>query len=223
MNPEPPVTKAVGTPGKLTPEVPRHRNRGTAALRQTYQQWNRGEGGAMFRRTGLLALVLALVSPAAASAGGYATVGLQSLPTDVEPGKPWMAEFTVLIHGRTPFLDGNPTVTVSRNGRVFGPYPAKLVNHDGLYRAAVVFPSRGRFNYVIDDGYSQRHMFPPVVVRGEGSEPAAPAAATAPAEDDAESLPLALVLSVGVGFLTAWILLMVLSRRSHRGRPALDG
>jgi hypothetical protein len=187
----------------------------------------------MLRRTGLLVLVLALVSPAAASAGGYATVGLQSLPTHVEPGRPWMAEFTVLVHGRTPFLDGKPTVTVSRHGRVFGTYPAELVNQEGLYRAAVVFPSRGRFNYVIDDGYSQLHFFPPVVVGGEGSEPGAPAgagsepgapvASSAPAQADAESLPLALVLSVGIGFLTAWIVLMILSRRGHRGRPALEG
>jgi hypothetical protein len=187
----------------------------------------------MLRRTGLLVLVLAIVSPAAASAGGYATVGLQSLPTNIEPGKPWMAEFVVRVHGRTPFLDGKPTVTVSRNGRVFGTYPAKLVNQDGLYRAAVVFPSRGRFNYVIDDGYSQLHTFPPVVVGGEGSEatapatgdgsePTAPAASTAPAQADGESLPLALVLSVGVAFLTAWIVLMVLSRRNHRGKPALE-
>ena len=176
----------------------------------------------MLRRTGLLVLVLALVSPAAASAGGYATVGLQSLPTNVEPGKPWMAEFVVLAHGRTPFLDGRPTVTVSRNGRVFGTYPAKLVNKDGLYRAAVVFPSRGRFNYVIDDGYSQRHTFPPVVVGGAGSEPTAAAASTVPAQADGESLPPALVLSVGVGFLAAWIVLMVLSRRTHRGKAALE-
>jgi hypothetical protein len=186
----------------------------------------------MLRRTGLLLLVLALVSPAAAAAGGYATVGLQSLPTDVQPGKPWMAEFIVLVHGRTPFVDGRPSVTVSRNGRVVGTYPAKLVSQDGLYRAAVVFPSRGRFNYVIDDGYSRRHTFPPLIVGGDGAAPAAapaepstpvtPAASTAPAQDDGGSLPLALVLSVGVGLLTAWIVLMVLSRRTTRGEPALE-
>ena len=173
----------------------------------------------MLRRIGLPVLMLALAWPAAASAGGYATVGLQSLPTDVQPGKPWMAEFTVLAHGRTPFVDGRPSVTVSRvDGGVVGTYPARLVNQDGLYRAAVVFPSRGRFEYVIDDGYSQRHTFPPVTIGGDGTEPAA---APTPAGEDGDPLPLALALSVGAGFLTAWIVLLLLSRRTTRGEPAL--
>ena len=34
----------------------------------------------MLRRVGLVVLVLALVCPAAALGGGFATVGLQSLP-----------------------------------------------------------------------------------------------------------------------------------------------
>jgi hypothetical protein len=190
----------------------------------------------MLRRIGLPVLMLALAWPAAASAGGYATVGLQSLPTDVEPGKPWMAEFTVLAHGRTPFVDGRPSVTVTRvDGGVVGTYPARLVNQEGLYRAAVVFPSRGRFEYVIDDGYSQRHTFPPVTIGGDGTEPAAapapadpPAPALAdpaapePAGEDGSSLPLALALAAGAGLLAAWIVLMLLGRRAPRGEPAVE-
>jgi hypothetical protein len=173
----------------------------------------------MLRRIGLPVLMLALAWPAAASAGGYATVGLQALPTHLEPGEPWMAEFTVLAHGRTPFVEGRPSVTVSRaDGGVVGTYPARLVNQDGLYRAAVVFPSRGRFEYVIDDGYSQRHTFPPVTIGGDGTEPAA---APVPAGEDGDPLPLALALAVGAGFLTAWIVLLLLSRRTARGEPAL--
>ena len=174
----------------------------------------------MLRRIGLPVLMLALAWPAAASAGGYATVGLQSLPTDIEPGKPWMAEFTVLAHGRTPFVEGRPSVTVSRvDGGAVGTYPARLVNHEGLYRAAVVFPSRGRFEYVIDDGYSPRHTFPPVRIGGDGTEPAA---ARTPAGEDGEPLPPALALAVGAGLLTAWIVLLLLSRRTARGEPVLE-
>jgi hypothetical protein len=176
----------------------------------------------MLRRIGLPVLMLALAWPAAASAGDYATVGLQSLPTDVQPGKPWMAEFTVLAHGRTPFVDGTPSVTVSRaDGGVVGTYPARLVSQEGLYRAAVVFPSRGRFEYVIDDGsygVIERHTFPPVSIGGDGTEPAA---APAPAGEDGDPLVLALALAVGAGFLTAWIVLLLLSRRTARGEPAL--
>jgi hypothetical protein len=105
------------------------------------------------------------------------------------------------------------------DGGVVGTYPARLVNRDGLYRAAVVFPGRGRFEYVIDDGYSQRHTFPPVTIGGDGTEPAA---APAPAGEDGDPLPLALALSVGAGFLTAWIVLLLLSRRTARGEPALE-
>jgi hypothetical protein len=176
----------------------------------------------MLRRIGLVVFVLALACPATASAGGYATVGLQSLPGDVEPGEPWMAEFTVLAHGRTPFVDGKPSVTVTRaDGSVVGTYHARLVNQDGLYRAAVVFPGRGRFEYVIDDGYSQRHSFPPVTIGAEGAEPAAPVNGQAEAGSSGE-VPLALALATGAGLLAAWIVLMVLSRRTNRGEPALE-
>ncbi|HZC12833.1 MAG TPA: hypothetical protein VE270_02330 [Thermoleophilaceae bacterium] len=175
----------------------------------------------MLRRIGLVVFVLALACPATASAGGYATVGLQSVPGNVEPGEPWMAEFTVLAHGRTPFVDGRPSVTVTRaDGRVVGTYPARLVNQDGLYRAAVVFPGRGRFEYVIDDGYSQRHTFPPVTVGADGEEPAAPL--TGQAEEGSGEVPLALALAAGAGLLAGWIVLMVLSRRTRRGEPALE-
>jgi hypothetical protein len=182
----------------------------------------------MLRRIGFVVVLIALACPVAASAGGYATVGLQSLPTDLEAGEPWMAEFTVLAHGRTPFLDGKPSVTVhGEDGSIVGTYPARLVSKDGLYRAAVEFPSSGRFEYVIDDGYSQRHTFPPVTVGdGGGSEPvAAPAANTAPAPggDDEGSLPLALAVAAGAGLLTAWLVMIALSRRTTRGRPALEG
>jgi hypothetical protein len=180
----------------------------------------------MLRRIGLAVLVLALGCPAAASAGGFATVGLQSLPTDVEPGKPWMAEFTVLSHGRTPFLEGHPQVIVSGpGGEVVGTFPARLVNDDGLYRAAVVFPSRGRFEYVIDDGYAgQRHSFPPVLVGGEGAEPEpapAPAAPAGPAADDGGSPALAVALAAGAGLLTALLVLVLRRRRAPGGEPAL--
>ena len=186
----------------------------------------------MLRRVGLVMVVVALACPAVAVGGGYATVGLQSLPAGIEPGEPWKAEFTVLAHGRTPFVDGQPFVIVSRpNGEVVESFPARLVNQQGLYRARVVFPEAGRFDYVIDDGYSQRHTFPPVTVGAGDGEPApAPAPAEPPAPqpaastsgDDASSVPLALVLAGGAGFLTAWIVLMLLSRRrAAGGRPAL--
>jgi hypothetical protein len=186
----------------------------------------------MLRRIGLAMLVAALACPAAAVAGGYATLGLQSLPEKIAPGEPWKAEFTVLQHGRTPYLHGNPSVIVRQaDGEIVGTFPGRLVNKDGLYRARVVFPDRGRYEYVIYDGFSQRHTFPPVTVGDGGGDPApTPAPAEPPAPQPAasssdgggSSVPLSLVLAVGAGFLTAWVVMMLLSRRrASEGRPAL--
>ena len=184
----------------------------------------------MTRWIGPFVLLLALAFPATALGGGYATLGLQSLPEGVEPGDTWTAEFTVLAHGRTPFLDGHPSVTLQRSGgEVIDTFPARLVNKSGLYRAQVTFPESGRYEYVIDDGYSQRHTFPPVTVGDGGGDPvpspapAEPTAATQASNDGGSSVPLAVVLAAGVGLLTAWLVLMLLSRRGRAGgQPALD-
>lgn len=71
-----------------------------------------------------IATTLAPALPAAASAGGFATVGLESLPYDPSPGTPWKAEFTVRAHARTPFTGGHPKVLVTRpNGDELGAFP----------------------------------------------------------------------------------------------------
>jgi hypothetical protein len=178
----------------------------------------------MRRWIGPLVLAVALAVPATAVGGGYATLGLQSLPEGIEPGETWRAEFTVLAHGRTPFVDGHPSVTVrSSGGELVGTFPGRLVNKTGLYRAEVVFPESGRYRYVIDDGYSQRHTFPPVTVGDGGDDPVPSLAAAAAPADDGPSVPLALVLAAGVGLLVAWLVLMLLSRRGRtEGRPPLD-
>ena len=64
----------------------------------------------------IAALVVAaglLALPAAATAGGWATVSLSSTPDDLGPGAPWSVEMTILQHGRTP-LDGvEPSITLT--------------------------------------------------------------------------------------------------------------
>jgi hypothetical protein len=177
----------------------------------------------MARWIGTFVLAVALAFPATALGGGYATLGLQSLPEGIEPGESWAAEFTVLAHGRTPFLEGHPSVTLERaGGELVGTFAARLVNDSGLYRAQVVFPERGRYEYVIDDGYSQQHTFPPVTVGDAGGDPAPSAAPAEPPAADGSSVPLA-VPAAGVGLLTAWLVLMLVARRDRAGgRPALD-
>ena len=109
---------------------------------------------------GLAAVVLAL-APASASAGGFATVGVEPLP---DGSRSWDAQLTILQHGRTP-LDGvHPRVIVER-GSVRRSFAARPAGRPGVYHAEVVFPSPGTWAYAVDDGFSMTHTFPPVQVR----------------------------------------------------------
>ena len=56
-------------------------------------------------RAALVVGVALLALPAVAGAGGFATVGLSSLPDGTAPGKPWHVTLTILQHGRTPMSD----------------------------------------------------------------------------------------------------------------------
>jgi hypothetical protein len=125
-------------------------------------------------RAKLATLILgaALLAPATATAGGWATVGLAPPPDDIEAGTTWVADLEILQHGVTPLEDVEPKVIVSGGGerQVF---PARPTGEPGVYRAEVVFPSGGRWSYEVDDGFTQTHTFPPVRVGGERAAPAA--------------------------------------------------
>src|SRR5919107_939271 len=99
-----------------------------------------------------MAVLVALALPAAAPAGGFATLGLSSLPDGTAPGRPWHVTLTILQHGRTPMADLRPTVRIRRAGggaaRAFAARPAGPL--------AGVLPAPGR--------------------RGRGGEPATVAA-----------------------------------------------
>src|SRR3954447_14292287 len=137
----------------------------------------------MVRRTAVVVAAtgaLALALPGAAGAGGFATVGLSSLPDGTAPGRPWRVTLTILQHGRTPLSNLRPLVHIrSADGttaRTFAARPA--ARRPGVYTADVVFPTAGRWGYSIADGFSQTHTFAPVAIGAAAS--AAPAAAAAP-------------------------------------------
>lgn len=115
-----------------------------------------------------VALATALTAPGIAWGGGFATVGLSSLPDGLRPGQPWVVELTVLQHGRTP-LDGlRPAVTVAPadGGAVGRTFPARPTGEPGVYAARVVFPSAGRWRYEVDDGFTSTHTYAPVQIGG---------------------------------------------------------
>jgi len=157
-----------------------------------------------------VSLAAALVAAPSAFAGGWATVGLSSTPTGVQPGDPWDVNITVLQHGRTPLVDVKPTLTI-RGADGPKTFVAKPTGKPGVYAASVTFPSAGKWTYEVNDGFitQQPHTFPAVQI---GEPVRAPAASTADGGVD-----LAWLLLGGVAFVLSALILLV--RRHQRHEP----
>jgi YtkA-like len=174
----------------------------------------------------LTAIAAALAVPTAATAGGWATVGFEPPPDDLAAGQPWQVDVTVLQHGRTPLEGVRPRFILTPEGGGEAKYfPARRTDEPGVYRATVVFESPGTWRYVVDDGFTAQHRFPPVTIgKGSAAEPVAVAstAAVAPASggDDGPDYLLALV-AAAVAALVAGLAAAVVQRRgggaSHAG------
>jgi hypothetical protein len=150
----------------------------------------------------------ALLLPAGAWAGGFATVGLSSLPDGTSPGEPWHVELTVLQHGHTPMDGLEPKVEIAR-GADTHVFLAKPAGKTGVYAADVTFPSAGQWSYTIDDGFTQRHPM--------GSVQIGPAVAGAAA--DGPDWRAAGAAALGAGLVVALAVAFLLRRREG-GVPA---
>jgi hypothetical protein len=123
----------------------------------------------------LLALIVAVVAVPAASAGGWATVGLSSLPpSGLEPNQSWPVDITVLQHGETPLAGVVPIVRVRDDGgKVVESFTAKPTGKTGVYHANVTFPGEGTYSYEVYDGFgtyggARTHTFKPVTIGAGG-------------------------------------------------------
>jgi len=157
----------------------------------------------------LLGLALAgLLLPAAATAGGFATVQLSSLPAGTDAGGTWTPTMTILQHGVTPLDDLQPAVRITDGSGEIQTFAARPAGEPGTYVAEVRFPSTGTWRYEIWDGFSQTHTYSPVTIveGGDASFPTAPVAGAVLA---------ALALAGGA--------LVLLRRRRPGPRPALGG
>ncbi len=120
----------------------------------------------------LSVLAVALAAPAAAPAGGWATVELAAMPAGIDAGDTWTARFTVLRHGATPTDGAEPSVTIVHPvSSETSTFPAAPAGEPGVYEAAVVFPEAGTWTFEIDNGLaatgygeSQTTTFDPVTV-----------------------------------------------------------
>ena len=93
--------------------------------------------------------------------------------------------------------------------RVFAAEPA---GQPGVYRAEVVFPAPVTWHYVVDDGFTSRHTFPPVRV-GNAKDYRAPveAALTGGGPD----LPLAFAVAAAAALAAGFA-----GRAIRRARPS---
>jgi hypothetical protein len=157
----------------------------------------------------LVPFVLALVAPAAASGGGFATVGLSSTPDGVAPGQPWNVDITVLAHGRTP-VENAPAVVRIRSGDALKEFPTTETDEPGVYRASVVFPAAGVWDYEVVDGYTQQvHVFPAVNVAGD------PVSAGVQVPDSDGGIAAGWLWGAGAALLLALAVLAFDRRRRH--------
>ena len=88
----------------------------------------------------LFVLAVALVAVPVGSAGGWATVGLSSLPpSGLEANQAWPVDITVLQHGQTPLAGVTPIVRIRDDGgKVVDTFTARRRT-----RPAVTTPSSG--------------------------------------------------------------------------------
>ena len=115
------------------------------------------------RKLVLIVAAVAVLVPATALAGGWATVQLSSTPKGAKAGVPWVVNLTVLQHGVTPLADVRPEVRIAQ-GTAARSFVARPTTKTGVYRARVVFPRAGTWRWSIWDGFSRTHTYKAVRV-----------------------------------------------------------
>ncbi|HEX4931094.1 MAG TPA: hypothetical protein VFV62_10340 [Gaiellaceae bacterium] len=146
----------------------------------------------------LLVLAVAAIAAPVAGAGGWATVGLSSLPpSGLEPNQAWPVDITVLQHGQTPLAGVTPIVRIRDDGgKLVKSFAAKPTGKTGVYHAVVEFPGEGTYSYEVYDGFgtyggAQTHTFKPVEIGA--------------ASDSFPYLPLGLALALALGLAGATV------------------
>jgi hypothetical protein len=153
--------------------------------------------------------IVALATAGTAAAGGFATVGLNTMPPDGGgPGSTWDVTLNVLQHGVTPLSGVSPMIVIRNvdTGET-QTFPATPTGEPGKYAAKVVFPSAGTWDYEINDGFSQTHTFKPIVI-GDG----APVAGAG--DGDGYSMPWAIAGAAAI--VLAFAAMFLFARRPAR-------
>lgn len=153
----------------------------------------------------LLVLAVAAVAAPVASAGGWATVGLSSLPTGTPSGEEWSVNMTVLQHGRTPLEGIAPVLTITNDRGDSKQFTGRPTGKPGVYHANVIFPSAGTWRYEIWDDFSRTHTFKAVQIGAPGGS--------------FPYLPFGLGLALALGLAAATVVYL---RREREPVPVTD-
>jgi YtkA-like protein len=116
----------------------------------------------------LAALAAGLAVATSASAGGWATLGIDPLPDGTEAGGTWSPDITIRQHGQTP-LDGlTPVVSISDEDGARHEFLAEPAGEPGVYTADVTFPAAGSWHVVVESGFGDSRLtYGPVSIVGD--------------------------------------------------------
>ena len=102
-------------------------------------------------RSSVIALALLLMTALVASAGGWAVITLDELPSQITAGQAWSMGFTVRQHGQTLRSDLKPIVRFDRAGAQESfQVTAQRQGAAGHYIAEIQFPSAGQWSWRVD-------------------------------------------------------------------------
>jgi hypothetical protein len=97
----------------------------------------------------LVVALAALVLAPVAQAGCWAEVTLSSMPTT----RIWNVKVTPLQHGVTPLPNAKPRIEIRRGSGKWKVFAARRTLKSGVFRAHVVFPSVGKWQLRVWDGF----------------------------------------------------------------------
>lgn len=113
---------------------------------------------------GLLMMIGLFLTPRSARAGGWATVTVSELPTEVVAERPFTVEFSVRGHGQTLVagLDAAVTAVHETSGTRVN-VPAEDDAEEGFYTATLTLPEAGEWRWEIST-YGRAYPMPSLMV-----------------------------------------------------------
>ena len=122
------------------------------------------------------AILMTLLLAVPATAGGWATVALDQVPTELRAGTTHKLGYTILQHGVTPFSGSKSVIRArSASGQTLT-FPARPEGAPGHYAVDVTFPSAGAWEWeVVPEPFAPQPLGT-ITVTGAAAASSAPTA-----------------------------------------------